>query len=313
MPYHAPRRLSKSTQYEIVFDSAASPTSPTMAPSVDDMLDAALEDDAVDAQINQSDALRYWASVSPDDDGVLGGYPHVSRVDLQGSTAFLAKLRRKSRVFGPATGALPRVVDCGAGIGRVTKGFLGKVAKAVDVVEPVTQLTDVITQGEEFAELRSRSVVGEVFNVGLEKWTPPEGRQYAVIWHQWCVGQLTDRQLITYLRRIRGYVSNGGWIIVKENMSTDPYGKDIFDGTDSSVTRSDGKFRQIFERAGLRVIAHELQRGMPKDLYPVRTYALVVTSDEAIEEDEDEEDDEKPKPTNGEVEYRMVNGRLMRR
>ncbi|KAF2104718.1 hypothetical protein NA57DRAFT_12379, partial [Rhizodiscina lignyota] len=218
------------------------------------------------------DAIRYWSGVSADNNGVLGGYPQVSRVDLQGSTQFLTKLRRKSKKFSPTTGPLPRVVDCGAGIGRLTKGFLGKVAEVVDIVEPVTQLTDVITSGEDFAELRQKGVVGDIYNVGLEKWTPREGREYTVIWNQWCLGQLTDRQLIDYFRRIKPFVAEGGWIVVKENMSTDPNGLDIFDETDSSVTRSDGKFRQIFERAGLKMIAQELQRGMPKGLYPVRTY-----------------------------------------
>lgn len=311
MPYHAPRHLSKHTQHELFFDGptgvSASPTSPTMSPSVDDMLDAAMNGSPVDAQINHDDAIRYWSSVSADNTGVLGGYPQVSRVDLQGSTQFLAKLRRKSKAFGPNSGSLPRVVDCGAGIGRVTKGFLGKVAAVVDVVEPVKQLTDVITVGEEFEELRRKNVVGEVYNVGLESWTPPKGSEYTVIWNQWCLGQLTDRQLIEYFRRIKPFVSENGWIVVKENMSTDPNGEDIFDETDSSVTRSDDKFRRIFERAGLRLIAQELQRGMPKGLYPVRTYGLVVG-----EEETEEEDEEAPKPVNGEIEYKMVNGRLVR-
>jgi protein N-terminal methyltransferase len=228
---------------------------------------------APDAAIDHTAALEYWKSVSPDNNGVLGGYPQVSRVDLQGSSNFLAKLRRRSTLH-TLKKRLDRTVDCGAGIGRITKGFLSNVAEIVDIVEPVVELTDVITKGDSFRELRDNGRIGQVYNLGLENWTPTH--RYDLVWNQWCLGQLTDTQLLAYLERIKSSVSDGGWIVVKENMSTEPDESDIFDETDSSVTRSDGKFRDLFAQAGLKVIAAELQRGMPKELYPVRTYALQV-------------------------------------
>ncbi|KIW07468.1 uncharacterized protein PV09_01436 [Verruconis gallopava] len=224
-----------------------------------------------DESIDQKAAIQYWSSVSADNAGVLGGYPQVSRVDLQGNATFLAKLRRKSSKYKPGT-RISRVVDCGAGIGRVTAGFLSKVADVVDIVEPVKQLTDVITEGESFKEIRDRGGIGKVYNVGLEEWTPEV--TYDIIWTQWCLGQLTDAQLIDFFSRAKCHVHEGGWIVVKENMSTDAKGNDIFDATDSSITRTDAKFRQIFEKAGLKIVATEIQRGMPKELFPVRSYAL---------------------------------------
>ena len=99
-----------------------------------------------DASIKHSDSIAYWASISSDVNGMLGGYPHVSRVDIQGSRAFLVKcgisasrpVLRAKRTLGGAekkvdesVGAgekeggkeevkgeekrLRRVVDCGAG------------------------------------------------------------------------------------------------------------------------------------------------------------------------------------------------------
>lgn len=226
---------------------------------------------APDAAIDHKAAIEYWSKVSADNAGVLGGYPQVSRVDLQGNTTFLAKLRRKSTKYSPNT-PIERVVDCGAGIGRVTGGFLSKIAEVVDIVEPVEQLTRVITEGDEFKEIRERGGIGKVYNVGLEDWTPEV--KYDIIWTQWCLGQLRDDQLVAFFSRAKKHVYEGGWIIVKENMSTDPRGQDIFDETDSSMTRTDNKFRQIFEQAGLKIVATEVQRGMPKELFPVRSYAL---------------------------------------
>lgn len=65
-------------------------------------------------------------------------------------------------------------------------------------------------------------------------------------------------------------------MVVKENMSTDPNGEDMYDDLDSSVTRSNEKFRKIFKDAGMDVILSEIQSGFPKKykVLPVRSYAL---------------------------------------
>ena len=223
---------------------------------------------APDANISTSDSLRYWNSISTTIDGMLGGYPEVSRTDLKGSANFLVKLRREHPT-NFAEGLLERGVDCGAGIGRITAGFLSHVCKVVDIVEPV----------EKFAEeAKSRNLVGggcvgQVYVTGLEDWVP-EAQKYDLIWNQWCLGHLTDKQLLAYLERCKKAVTVHGWIIVKENMSTKRDGSDIFDGEDSSVTRTDQKFRQLFKEADLRLIKTEVQKGLPKGLYPVRFYAL---------------------------------------
>jgi protein N-terminal methyltransferase len=221
--------------------------------------------------LDQEAGLKYWESITADDNGVLGGYPEVSRVDLASNSRFLTKLRRNSKVY-PGNAKVQRVVDCGAGVGRVTKGFLSRIAETVDIVEPVEKLTDVITSGEEFQKLREQGVIGKVFNVGLQDWIPET--QYDIIWIQWCLGQLTDNQLVELFERIKPFLNKGGWIVVKENQSTSSLGEDIFDETDNSLSRSDQKYRDLFKKAKLVLVAMEVQRGFPKDLLPVKTYAL---------------------------------------
>jgi protein N-terminal methyltransferase len=215
-----------------------------------------------DSHIDHAAAIAYWSSLPATVDGVLGGYPQVSRVDLQGSANFFAKLRRKSKDFS-STSKLKRAADCGAGIGRITTGFLSNIAETIDVIEPVKSFTD---------QVKDQAYVGTIYNVGLEQWKPEH--KYDLIWNQWCVGQLTDAQLVAYLRSLPAFLTPGGWIVVKENLATNPWGEDVYDETDSSVTRADEKFRRLFEEAGLRLLSTELQKGMPKELYPVRVYAL---------------------------------------
>lgn len=251
-----------------------------------------------DAAIDQSAALAYWNSIPSTVNGMLGGFSHISRIDLQGSANFLSKLRRSVRMSSSsptttstptagagAAGLLPRAADCGAGIGRITHGFLRSVVRRVDVVEPVRKFTEELQAAAAAGAGAGKAggEVGEVLNLGLQDWTPEPGA-YNLIWNQWCLGHLTDVQLMAYLRRCRdglvvpegdegGKAFAGAWIVVKENMSTDADGRDIFD-EDSSVTRTDAKFRTLFKEAGLRIVATEVQKGFPRDLYPVRMYAL---------------------------------------
>ena len=124
-----------------------------------------------------------------------------------------------------------------------------------------------------FAEIRERGGVGRIWNVGLEAWFPDAVTEvYDVIWIQWCLGQCTDAQAHQLLVRSQKNVTEGGWIIVKENLSG--MQEDVYDETDSSVTRTDEKFREMFQEAGLKLVSTELQKGFPKALYPVRVYAL---------------------------------------
>ncbi|KAI0200693.1 alpha-N-methyltransferase NTM1 [Astrocystis sublimbata] len=234
---------------------------------------------ASDSNIDPNASRQYWAGVDADDNGMLGGFGHVSRSDLRGSRSFLAKLG-----FGRKDGVktVQRVLEGGAGkqgmegvtklnsIGRITYGLLTDLAETVDIIEPVAKFTDVLAKG---------NGVGRIFNMGLEEWRPDEAGAaiYDVIWNQWCVGHLTDAQLEEYLVRCKSVLSVSeddkikGIIVVKENICT---GNDLFDELDSSVTRTEDTFKSIFEKAGLRIIKTELQHGLPSELYPVRMFAL---------------------------------------
>jgi protein N-terminal methyltransferase len=233
---------------------------------------------APDASIDYAKGIEYWNSISSDVNGMLGGFPQTTRIDLIGSSAFLAKLRRgKAGAVGSKTQLpkLRRVADCGAGIGRITKGLLVEVAEQVDVVEPVKKFTDDLVK--EYTAEEGKGRVGEVINLGLQDWTPEPG-SYDLIWNQWCLGHLTDAQLVAYLRRckdgLRKEEGQGAWIVVKENLSKEARSQDIYDDEDSSVTRSDEKFRKLFKESGLKIVETKLQMGFPKELFPVRMYAL---------------------------------------
>lgn len=67
---------------------------------------------APDTYISARAGRAYWQDIDADVNGMLGGIPAVSKIDLQGSRAFLAKLG-----IGKKEGLRPlkRVLEGGAG------------------------------------------------------------------------------------------------------------------------------------------------------------------------------------------------------
>uniref|UniRef100_A0A8H7K2F8 Alpha N-terminal protein methyltransferase 1 n=1 Tax=Bionectria ochroleuca TaxID=29856 RepID=A0A8H7K2F8_BIOOC len=215
-----------------------------------------MSEPAPDSFISAEAGHAYWNSIDADVNGMLGG-----------SRAFLAELG-----IGCNAGlrSLNRVLEGGAGIGRVTEGLLLPLATTVDVVEPIAKFTEA---------LRGKKGVGKIFNVGLEEFGGEDEHgealgSYDLFWNQWCLGHLKDDELVHYyLSRSKAWLSDDqSLIVVKENIAEK--GKDELDEVDSSVTRQESKYQQIFKKAGLRIIKTELQSGLPKDLFAVRMYAL---------------------------------------
>ncbi len=123
---------------------------------------------------------------------------------------------------------------------------------------------------QELKPLKDEGKLGEIYDIGMQEFIPEEGK-YWLIWCQWCVGHLPDKEFIEFLIRCKKGLQPNGTIVVKENNAQ---GDDVFDETDSSVTRSNANFQKLFKKAGLKLIATELQRGLPKELFAVRMYAL---------------------------------------
>lgn len=157
-------------------------------------------------------------------------------------------------------------------IGRITKDLLSNMCKKVDLLEPVSKF--VKEAMIELKDLSSQDKIGNFYTMGIQDFEPDEGK-YDLIWCQWCLGQVPDDDLIDFLYKcgeaLREKENGMSLIIVKENIT---YDQNIFDKTDSSVTRTNMAFCQIFHSAGLECVKTSLQQGMPKGLYPVRMYAL---------------------------------------
>lgn len=134
-------------------------------------------------------------------------------------------------------------------------------------------------------------------------YSPPPGEVevgFDVIWCQWCLGHMSDEDLIAFLKRSKeslrtlseGKGEMDGLIVVKENVckELEPGVPRVdFDESDSSLTRldehifimngiipipincrSDTAWKNAFSNAGLRLVREEVQKGFPAGLYPVK-------------------------------------------
>ncbi|KAK5249250.1 hypothetical protein LTR40_011647, partial [Exophiala xenobiotica] len=282
------------------------------------MADMEVDASDPDSRISIPDQLAYWAQISADDNGMLGGYPQISRIDIQFSRTFLRKLQRmypgsvpglgsdgndddndnmSGRTRGRGRGAtgatttketttttktkkyaFRHCLETGAGIGRVTFNLLAGMCERIDIIEPIEKFTDVLTDRD--SPIVKAGQLRKVWNVPLQEWTVgmepswecgdgdgdgdereqkrrqqqqqhmdsntdanadatyetraatgekengkeggggEEGR-YDLIYNQWCLNHLTFESLVRYFASLIPLLAKGGWIIVKENLSTE--------------------------------------------------------------------------------------------
>ncbi|XP_025602498.2 N-terminal Xaa-Pro-Lys N-methyltransferase 1-A [Athalia rosae] len=209
-----------------------------------------------------TDAANYWSKVPATEDGMLGGFGFISKTDIGGSETFLSSIFKLKNPPGRK-----HALDCGSGIGRISKYLLTVHFDHVDLVEQNSEFLDI---ARTYLEDRGKKI-GEVFAMGLQEFCP-DARKYDIIWCQWVLGHLKDDDFVRFFNNCRTGLKENGMIVVKEN-TTSSNNVEV-DTVDSSVTRPIDKLRQLFDQAGLISIKEQQQSKLPQGLYPVHMFAL---------------------------------------
>ena len=69
-----------------------------------------------------------------------------------------------------------------------------------------------------------------------------QAQGYDVVWCQWCLGHLSDEQLVRFMKQAQASLRQGGIIVVKENCCAEAKlgePESVYDPDDSSITRQD--------------------------------------------------------------------------
>ncbi|KAL8508276.1 hypothetical protein ACS0TY_018749 [Phlomoides rotata] len=221
-----------------------------------------------------SQGVGYWQGVEATVDGVLGGYGHVNKPDIEGSEAFLNSVLAERFPDAASRGRRLVSLDCGSGIGRITKNLLIRYFNEVDLLEPVSHFLDTARRNLAPENLMVTEDYRAVnfFCVPLQEFTPEAGR-YDIIWIQWCIGHLSDDDFVSFFNRAKGGLKPGGLFILKENIARSGF---VLDKEDKSITRSDLYFKQLLTKCGLHIYKMKDQRGFPDELFAVKMYALTT-------------------------------------
>ncbi|KAI3935439.1 hypothetical protein MKW98_027579 [Papaver atlanticum] len=214
--------------------------------------------------------VGYWEGVEASVDGVLGGYGHVNDTDIKASEDFLKS------IISERLGTTRKLValDCGSGIGRVTKNLLLRYFNEVDLEEPVSHFLEAARESlsPENGTVSDDQKAVNFYCVPLQEFTPEAGR-YDVIWVQWCIGQLADDDFVSFFKRAKVGLKPNGVFVLKENIAKSGF---VLDKEDKSVTRSDLYFKELFKQCGLHLFKSKDQKGFPAELFPVKMYALTT-------------------------------------
>jgi galactose mutarotase-like enzyme len=221
-------------------------------------------------------AASYYEENCPSTiDGVLGGFASITDMDLAGSMQFiheLESLRPAVRQWSSDSGGKGQkrlACECGAGLGRVTKGLLFQL-NGIDQCDLVESSATLLSAAPEYlgdaAAARCR-----FFCTGLQDWKPTVST-YSVVWTQWVLSYLTDDDIVKFLLRCGESLVEDGVIVLKENTCEESDFE--VDVEDASVTRSLRYWKCLIQRAGLRIVHEKMQDNLPTDIYPVPMLAL---------------------------------------
>ncbi|KAG5202273.1 N-terminal Xaa-Pro-Lys N-methyltransferase 2 isoform X3 [Ovis aries] len=206
-------------------------------------------------------AKLFYQEVPATEEGMMGNFIELSNPDIQASRKFLRKF-----VGGPGRAGTDCALDCGSGIGRVSKHVLLPVFNTVELVD---MMESFLLEAQNYLQVKGDKV--ESYHCySLQEFTPPLGR-YDVIWIQWVIGYLTDKDLLAFLSRCRDGLKDNGIIILKDNVAREGC---IFDLSDSSVTRDMDILQTLIRKSGLVVLGQQKQDGFPEQCVPVWMFAL---------------------------------------
>lgn len=165
-------------------------------------------------------------------------------------------------------------LDCGCGIGRVSKHVLVNYFKEIDLFE----------QNEKFVEkckeeLSSFPNVNSIQQCSLQ-FFDFKNKKYDLIWIQWCLENLEDEDLDSFISKCYNGLNDNGIVIVKENffypIDEGPYkDKDYnYSDEDYSKQRKDMFYINLFMKHKFKIIKHFLNPNYPSKIIPLIVYVL---------------------------------------
>jgi len=197
-----------------------------------------------------------WDSKDLTLESVLG-FQELQQPDVEDSRLFLSEVFERFQI------SKKRALDVAAGFGRVTKHVLLDYFDKIDLMD---QCAKFVNYAPEFV---NSSKLEKCILAGVQNFFP-EQKVYSCIWIQWVLCQLTDEDLVEFLRRTKTGLEDNGIIVIKENVKNKKF---LVHTDDWSVTRPETYLRSFIESAGLEIFFEKEQENFPEDTLRVKMFA----------------------------------------
>ena len=205
-----------------------------------------------------NNSKKRWQKAEASLTGIMDGFESVHDADAADSCAILEKLIANKKI-NPNY-----VIDCGAGIGRVSQHVLAKYFAQIDILERDQKFVDYCHKN--FAQ---NPKIKNIFCDSLENFQ--FDKLYDAIWIQWCLQDLQNDDLTDFLMRCKKSLAPNGVIIVKENiMHEDNY----LDEHHGCEIRTSEAFEEIFRKCNLKTLHQSAIPNWPATLLPVFSVVL---------------------------------------
>ncbi len=205
---------------------------------------------------NQS--KKRWQKAEASLTGIMDGFESVNDCDAQDSCTILEKLIAAKQIEPNY------VIDCAAGIGRVSQHVLTKYFAQIDIFERDEKFVQYcqknFEQNHKIKDISCDSLQNFQFN-----------KLYDAIWVQWCLQDLQDDDVIDFLTRCKNSLTKNGAIIIKENIM---YAGTFIDEDAGCEIRPRKAFEDFFAHCNLQIIHQSIIPNWPKTLLPVTTFVL---------------------------------------
>jgi protein N-terminal methyltransferase len=172
------------------------------------------------------------------------------------SDEFVAEDVRHSRsvvsrlVSSGVVAATRHALDCGAGIGRVTRLVL--LPAGFERVHLFDQEPRFVEHAREAFRDDPRVVQVEVASV---QEFAVAGLEFDLIWVQWVALFLADSEVAAFLHRCKSMLSKGGAVVLKECLVRSSDGFDFLaDLNDGSVVRNEAMMRAVIAASGMTIV-----------------------------------------------------------
>ncbi|KAK8895630.1 Alpha N-terminal protein methyltransferase 1B [Tritrichomonas musculus] len=206
----------------------------------------------------------YWSMQEPNVESMTQGPDELSVTDLRYTYFVLSLLKSEDKIKGG------RIADCGGGIGRVSFQVLTHFYDQIDIIDPIPHF---LLKAREYLE---KELPVEIYQVGLEEWNPTE--IYNAFFVQWTLCQLTDEDIVSFLRRCKESSTDDAYFFIKENIAgmtlkTDKSQYEFYPDK-NSICRTYNHYCELFQEAGLILQEYRVQPNWPIDFLTVVLFVL---------------------------------------